>query len=45
LAGFGSGSTGPASTPSIAVHAATFWRSASGSILSSVSSGVWWTSN
>src|SRR6187399_2968899 len=41
---FGSGSIGPASTASIAVQAATFCRSASGSTLSSVSSGVWWTS-
>ena len=39
---FGSGSIPPDSTASIAVHAATFWRSCSGSILSSVSSGVWW---
>ena len=38
---FGSGSIPPDSIASTAVHAATFWRSCAGSILSSVSSGVW----
>ena len=36
------GSIPPDKIASIVVHAATFCRSCAGSILSSVSSGVWW---